>query len=94
MFPKVVTGWLHTFYTQIDRASCAVLCLGDAPQEKSFKTFCERPENKPLVEKAQRQEVRQALQLRDRSAWLAFEGKVRRCMPARHPLNIFNWLRK
>ena len=45
-------------------------------QEASFKEFLSRPENRPLVEKHQRREVKQALQLQEKTAALHFRDKV------------------
>ena len=45
-------------------------------QEASFKEFLSRPENRPLVEKHQRREVKQAVQLQEKTAALRFRDKV------------------
>lgn len=41
--------------------------------EESFNSFCKRPENERAVSEAQRQEMKQALKLKDQLHWLAFE---------------------
>lgn len=45
--------------------------------QQSFAEFCKRPENRPAVEEAQRQEMKQALRLKETMQWLEFEKKVR-----------------
>jgi hypothetical protein len=45
-------------------------------QEASFKEFLSRPENQTLVEKHQRREVKQAIQLQEKTAALRFRDKV------------------
>lgn len=45
--------------------------------QQSFAEFCKRPENRPAVEEAQRQEMKQALRLKESMQWLEFEKKVR-----------------
>lgn len=45
-------------------------------QEASFKEFLSRPENRAIVEKHQRKEVKQAIQLQGRMRALEFRDKV------------------
>ena len=45
-------------------------------QEESFKEFLSRPENQPILEKHQRREVKQAIQLQEKVNALNFRSKV------------------
>lgn len=45
-------------------------------QEASFKEFLSRPENQPVLEKHQKREVKQAIQLQEKIAALKFRSKV------------------
>lgn len=45
-------------------------------QEESFKEFLSRPENQPILEKHQRREVKQAIQLQEKMNALNFRSKV------------------
>eukprot|EP00798_Chlamydomonas_sp_ICE-L_P015212 gene15212-21289_t len=49
---------------------------GAPKKEKSFKQFCEKPENEHLVEKAQLHEIKQTVKLRDSSGRAEFERQV------------------
>jgi hypothetical protein len=53
-----------------------ILSIYFSQQEASFKEFLSRPENRPLVEKHQRREVKQAVQLQEKTAALRFRDKV------------------
>jgi len=45
-------------------------------QEESFKEFLSRPENQPILEKHQRREVKQAIQLQEKMNAMNFRSKV------------------
>lgn len=45
-------------------------------QEASLKEFLNRPENRPVLEKHQRKEMRQALQLQEKMHALHFRDKA------------------
>jgi hypothetical protein len=49
-------------------------------QEASFREFAARPENKPLLEQHQQEEVCAALELQERMQELALQQEVRGCV--------------
>ncbi len=54
---------------------------GDGKQlETSFKAFCDRPENRQAVDRAQAAEMQQALKAKERLQWLKCEEKVNQLM--------------
>ena len=48
---------------------------GAHPQTASFREFCARPENRPLVEKTQRKEIKNAVKLRTHEAAAVFRER-------------------
>jgi hypothetical protein len=48
-------------------------------QERSFKEFAARPENKPLLEQHQQQEVAAALELQEQQQLAELQQQVNRC---------------
>ena len=69
------TGRHHVLPDQDARVPCSNIQSRQL-QEASFKEFLARPENQALVEKHQRREVKQAIQLQEKMAALRFRDTV------------------